>query len=228
MAEIGTITATQRAKLKAIGKLASSRFETVCNSYKLALHAIKEGLSGAFVECGVAHGSQIAAMGYACKVARVKKDLWLYDSFRGIPMAGPKDTVQPGVGAIKHNVSLPERERLRPIGPGQNRSLSRVKANLRNWGISLDSCVFVPGWFQDTVMNKFPEKIAILRLDGDLYESTKVCLENLYRLVVPNGFVIIDDYALTGARDAVHEFMGGAFKYNVVPTTNKVIWWRKK
>jgi O-methyltransferase len=228
MAEIGAIKPNQIAVLKRIGKHASSRFETVCNSYKLALHAIKEGLPGAFVECGVAWGSQVGAMGYACKQAGVRRDLWLYDSFKGIPMAGPKDTCQPGAGKIKHDVSLPLRQRLRGIGPGQNRSLPKVKAYLTAWGISLEWCTFVPGWFQDTVAVRQPKQIAILRLDGDLYESTAVCLKYLYPLVVKGGFVIVDDYALTGCRRAVHEYLGEKFDYNVVPTTSKVIWWRKK
>lgn len=227
MAEV-VIAPRQRAKLKEIGKLASSRFETVCNSYKLAAHANREKLPGAFVECGVAHGSQVAAMAYASMVTGSRREYWLFDSYCGIPLAGPKDDCQPGIGRIKHDVSLTERQRLRTSGAGQSRTLPRVMANFRMWGIPTDTMHFVKGWFQDTLPKTDTGAIAILRLDGDLYESTIVAFRYLYKHVVPGGFVIIDDYALKGCRTAVHEFMGQSFAYNVVPTTNKVIWWRKK
>ena len=102
-----------------------------------------------------------------------------------------------------------------------------VKNNLINWGLTLAGTCFVKGWFQDTVPKNNHGPIAILRLDGDLYASTKICLEHLYKKVVPGGFIIIDDYGLAGCKKAVDEFMGtDQFKYNVVKNTQKVIWWR--
>ena len=67
---------------------------------------------------------------------------------------------------------------------------------------------FHVGWFQNTVPEsiKSINKIALLRLDGDLYESTIVCLKYLYPLVVNGGFIIIDDYGLNGCRMAIEEF----------------------
>jgi len=212
--------------LRTIGAAAYSRFETVCNSYELAAQAIAEGLPGAFVECGVAAGSQIAAMAYASRVSGSNREIWMYDSFCGIPLAGPKDDCQPGIGAIKHDVTLPERQRLVTSGITSH-SLDSVKRNFERWGLPWANVHVVPGWFQDTVSKTAPAQIAVLRLDGDLYESTKVCLDNLYPLVVPQGFVIIDDYALTGCCRAVHEHMGEKFDFQVVPTTQTVIWWRK-
>jgi len=68
----------------------------------------------------------------------------------------------------------------------------------------------VKGWFQDT-LPEYKDRmgaVALLRLDGDWYESTKCCLENLYDNVVPGGYVIIDDYgALTGCKEAVDDFL---------------------
>jgi O-methyltransferase len=65
------------------------------------------------------------------------------------------------------------------------------------------------GWFQDTLPIDSAEidKIAILRLDGDWYESTKICLDYLYEKIVPRGFIIFDDYGLySGCKKAVDEF----------------------
>ena len=75
--------------------------------------------------------------------------------------------------------------------------------------VSPQNLIFHVGWFQQTVPQAAKEirEIALLRLDGDLYESTVVCLENLYDAVVPGGFIIIDDYGyLEGCRRAVNEF----------------------
>ena len=69
--------------------------------------------------------------------------------------------------------------------------------------------MYHPGWFHETVASMMQTPIAVLRLDGDLYESTKVCLEHLLPLVSPGGWVIIDDFDLSGARKAVLEIAGG-------------------
>ena len=69
---------------------------------------------------------------------------------------------------------------------------------------------FHVGWFQDTVpiASDKIESISLLRLDGDWYESTKVCLENLYDLVTEGGVIIVDDYgAYEGCKKAVDEFL---------------------
>jgi predicted O-methyltransferase YrrM len=77
--------------------------------------------------------------------------------------------------------------------------------------------VYHPGWFSVTMSPlRFqdgreafgPQQISLLRLDGDLYESTKVCVEHLYPLVSPGGWVIVDDFALSGARKAYLESVG--------------------
>ncbi len=76
-------------------------------------------------------------------------------------------------------------------------------------GLSFDDVILVKGWFQDT-LPEYRERvgdIAVLRLDGDWYESTKCCLENLYDNIVAGGYVIIDDYQLAGCKQAVDEFL---------------------
>ena len=70
--------------------------------------------------------------------------------------------------------------------------------------------VFHVGWFQQTIPGTLSslDKIAVLRLDGDYYESTKVCLDGLYDHVVKDGFIIIDDYGtFQGCKKAVDEFL---------------------
>ena len=71
-----------------------------------------------------------------------------------------------------------------------------------------DRTRIVKGWFKDTVPSNKKEigKIAVLRLDGDLYDSTKVLLDELYDQLADNGYVVIDDYAFEGVRRALYDF----------------------
>lgn len=206
-------------KMNRISELAYSSLNTLQNSYEIAERC--EGVTGAFVECGVAQGAQIGMM----MMADEDRDIYLFDSFDGIPLCGPKDGSQPGIGKPLHDVNQPQEKRLVSSGVSKG-CVEEVKSNIKKWGFPLDKCTFVKGWFQHTIdqyVNKL--KIAVLRLDGDLYESTKECLK-LYQNVVKGGYVIIDDYGLGGCRRAVDEFMG-EFEFNTVKKTNKVIWWKK-
>jgi O-methyltransferase len=203
--------------LDEVAQYALSSRDTIDASYWMARSILARGIEGDFVECGVFAGANAAAMARAIldwneqwrKATGEPRDmprkLHLFDSFTGIPQAGPEDKEfleaghKPGLSAC---------------------SLEQVKANMRNWGIPDELLVWHPGMFEDTIpvaanQAKWLEdsqasmpairQIALLRLDGDLYESTKVCMEHLYPLVSKGGWVICDDYQLSGARKAVHE-----------------------
>lgn len=193
--------------LKEIGQHAYSYPETIQNSYDLATKMIQDNIEGDFVECGIAAGAQLMAMALANKDKSGSKKMWGFDSFEGIPMAGEFDDVQVGIGEIKHDKYAPLSERLVSSGITVH-SLESVIQNFDGYGLYNSSIRFVKGWFQDTlpkVADKI-ESISILRLDGDLYESTLVCLEYLYPKVSKGGAVIIDDYELTGCRLAVEHY----------------------
>ncbi|MBW4693770.1 MAG: TylF/MycF family methyltransferase [Lyngbya sp. HA4199-MV5] len=168
---------------------------------------MQQQIAGDFVECGVWKGGCAAAM----KLTEIaiqhqsQRLLHLFDSFEGLPPVQPIDG--PMARRWQQDVDSP--------GYFDNctASLALVQQNFSQLGI-LDSTVnFYKGWFETTVpqfVQQHPErKIAILRLDGDWYESTKVCLENLYPLVSENGIIIIDDYYYwDGCAFAVHEYLG--------------------
>lgn len=124
----------------------------------------------------------------------------LFDSFDGIPAPGEHDTdIEPGMHA-----AFADQTRC---------TLEDCKNHFREWGIPDELLCWHQGPFSETVLNDNLgygcelEHIAVLRLDGDLYESTKVCLEHLYPLLSPGGWCIIDDMGLVGARKAVDEYM---------------------
>lgn len=192
-----------------LGDIAQSAFSTMeglQHSYSCATDTLQRATPGVFVECGVAGGAQIGAMSRAVQDRGDTREFHLFDSFEGIPMAGPKDHDQPGIGMPAHDVSAPIRERLVSSGISVG-TVQQVQENLERWGC-FQTYLYHKGWFQDTMplLSDFP-RIALLRLDGDLYESTMCCLEHLYPHVVKGGTIIIDDWSLIGCRMAVDEYL---------------------
>ena len=178
--------------------------------YRSAEDVILRKVPGVFVECGVAYGGMAGCMAAAMIDHKDLRPFHLFDSFQGIPIAGPRDTYQPGVSAKIADDSEPQRARLRPSGIGPAVSLADVRNRMIElYGLGSIPWEFHEGWFQDTLPTADTGPIALLHLDGDLYESTLVCLEYLYPRVSPGGLVIIDDYELDGCREAVEDHFKG-------------------
>jgi O-methyltransferase len=85
-------------------------------------------------------------------------------------------------------------------------SKETVAENFRKYGLLDDQVVFLQGWFMDTLPAAPIQQLAVMRLDGDMYESTLDALASLYHKLSPGGYCIIDDYALAGCRRAVEDF----------------------
>lgn len=162
---------------------------------------------GVYVECGVAAGAQIIAMAAGAP----NKTIYAFDSFEGIPLPSNKDDQMPGIRMLSNDEqqALPD--------PGQQ-VLESSGATVVSYQHFMDHVLesginnpyrihAVKGWFEETVTD-FNQPISILRLDGDLYNSTYVCLKHLYPLVIKGGLVIVDDYALPGCRRAVLDYFG--------------------
>lgn len=178
--------------------------ETLMFTYNISDKLIKENIKGCFIECGVAAGSQIGAMKQAIIDNKSDKIIYGFDSFEGIPYASKNDNEQPGIGKVdKSKIGILETTGI------SSHSLESVELNFKNWGLNLQNVYLIKGWFQDTIKEKSKEikDIAILRLDGDLYESTKIPLQYLLKKVVKGGYVIIDDWNLLGCRKAVLKYI---------------------
>lgn len=204
---------------------------TLHHSAEIAVTCAKEGIPGAVVECGVAAGAQVAAMilGFVSE-GDDQRAYHLFDSFEGIPLGCQADVSQPGIVRPRHDQTLPVRERLKSSGITVC-SLAQVKSHLQEWGLAQHQLCYHAGWFQDTVGPASLElgPLAILRLDGDLYESTAVCLASLYDKVVQGGFIVVDDWALAGFRKAVHDFFAQRERRPVpivVPGGGGPVYWR--
>jgi O-methyltransferase len=180
--------------------------EVLMFTYKMSIDILEKDIKGDFIECGVAAGSQIGAMQQAMLDKQISRTIWGFDSFEGIPFAGINDTEQPGIGEIdKNKIGLLETTGIASC------SQEDVLKNFQLWNLPTNNLKLIKGWFENTIepTSKEIKEIAMLRLDGDLYSSTYVCLEHLFEKVVSGGIIIIDDWNLTGCQKAVKKFIDG-------------------
>jgi O-methyltransferase len=151
---------------------------------------------GAVVECGVWRGGMSAAV---AQLLGPERDYYLFDSFEGLPPA--KEIDGRNALAWQNNTTAPTyHDNCRAEIDYAKRAMALAGANRAH---------IVKGWFSET-LPVFPSgiQIAVLRLDGDWYESTMACLDNLFASVVEGGLVIVDDYyTWDGCARAVHDFL---------------------
>ena len=175
-------------------------------TYKVVRDTEGQSIGGCLVECGVARGGSATLMLLTSAVYRnflsISREAWLFDSFAGLPEPTAEDGVlRKPQGKDKSSWDLAKGYCL-----GTQEEVEDLLFN--KFGFDRDKVHLVKGWFQDT-LPEYREQvgdIAVLRIDGDWFESTKCCLENLYDNVVEGGYVIIDDYGLVGCKKATDEF----------------------
>ena len=158
--------------------------------------AIAEGVPGDVVETGVWRGGAcIFARAILKAHGETGRTVWVADSFAGLPLPDA-DTYAADAGDTHHTVDALAIPR------------AQVEENFRVYGLLDDRVRFLEGWFKDTLPDAPIDRIAVLRLDGDMYQSTMDALVALYPKVSPGGFVIVDDYhAVEGCRKAVHDYL---------------------
>jgi hypothetical protein len=185
---------------------AQQNYASLSSLYDLTKLVERNKIPGAFVECGVWRGGAAALMALIAKDARSGRKTWLFDSFEGQPEASTLDTGEAAKQLARGRLTG------RLVSVGTNvASIDEVKALLfGKLGLAIEDVLIIKGWFQDTLPSSKDHigPIALLRIDGDWYESTKVCLDNLYDNVSEGGYIIIDDYGwFPGCRAAVDEFL---------------------
>lgn len=166
--------------------------------HRLARSVLRERVGGEFVECGVAAGGSSALLaGCIRRYGRIQH-VWCFDTFEGMPEPSSFDTDRAGVGATESG-----------WGTGTCSAPERCVRDAASLFAAEDRLVVRPGLFQQTLPVIAPRigRIALLHLDGDWYESTKVCFESLWDLVAAGGAIQIDDYGhWEGCRRATDEF----------------------
>lgn len=145
---------------------------------------VRQNIPGDLIETGVWRGGAAIFMRAVLKALGDKERIvWLADSFAGLPPPSP-DLYPADKGADFHLSND-------VLGV----SLEDVKANFARYELLDDRVRFLKGWFKDTLPTAPIDKLSVLRLDGDLYESTMTALESLYPKLSIGGYAIVDDYA---------------------------------
>jgi hypothetical protein len=178
---------------------------------------LRQGVPGDLIETGVWRGGAVILMRAVLKAYGVTdRAVWVADSFAGLPAPDaahyPQDT-----GSDLHQFSylaVP---------------LEQVRAHFAAYGLLDGQVRFLPGWFRDT-LPAFPGgRLAVARLDGDLYESTRDALVHLYPRLSVGGYLIVDDYgAVPACRRAVHDYRERqGIRDEMVPIDWTGVYWRR-
>jgi hypothetical protein len=183
------------------------------NLHSLARKVLEEGIEGDFLEAGVWRGGATIFMRGLLKAYAVKDRLvWVADSFCGFPPADKISSRSYTSAELRTVITSIEtgdpewKAALETLRAGT--TLEDVKTNFERYGLLDEQVCFLAGFFSDTLPSAPIKKLAILRADGDLYDSTYQILDNLYPRVSPGGYLIIDDYhTLTECRQAVHDYL---------------------
>jgi len=173
-------------------------------------HAVKyvekEGIPGDIVECGVwKGGSMMAVARTLLNLESTDRCLYLYDTFEGMTRPTDRDFSQEFGSALDHW----ERKASKEGGSGWVYSpLDEVRRNMASVGYPEERTIFIKGRVEDTIPAQAPERIAILRLDTDWYESTRHELVHLFPRLQEGGVLILDDYfTWQGSGLAVDEYL---------------------
>ena len=179
---------------------------------------IERNVPGDFIEAGVWRGG-------ACIFAKAilesydvrDRAVWVADSFQGVPPPNPYEYPS-------------DRESPLHLFPQLAVSRSEVERNFVTYGLADDRVHFLEGWFRDTLATAPINQIAVLRLDGDLYESTMDTLVALYDQLSPGGYVIVDDFGvIEGCRQAVNEFRGlNGITEEILTVDACAVYWQRK
>ena len=187
--------------------------EGLDNIENLLTLAMVNGVKGAFVEAGVWRGGACIWARALMDFLSIDEDVYVCDSFEGLPRPSMvQDT------GDQHYL-------IKELSVSEN----TVKENFSYFPL-MGPVKFIKGFFKDT-MPKLKDEIdviSILRIDGDMYESTMQVLENLYDKVSVGGYIIADDYGLPGAKIAIDEFRENYnIKNPIIRINNCIHYWQK-
>lgn len=191
------------ASLRPFTMTSAERLWSLMNAVR---YVVDEQLPGDFAECGVWRGGSVMAMAHALKELGVTdRRIWLYDTYAGMTAPTPED-VEAATGTTAETMLAST-----ATGDGNNvwciAGREDVEENVRSTGYPFERFTFVEGDVAQTLKIEIPDSIALLRLDTDWYESTRISLETLYPRLVVGGVCILDDYGhWQGARKAVDDY----------------------
>jgi O-methyltransferase len=190
-----------QAKCSEYTMTSTERLYSIYNSIR---YLNGNNVEGAIVECGVWKGGSSMMAALSLKEFKdTSREMWLYDTYEGMSAPTEKDVNYRGES------SEPEWKDSQRSDHNEwcYSSLDEVKSNLNSTTYPSDKISYIKGKVEDTIPGTVPEKIALLRLDTDWYESTYHELKHLYPRLVKGGILIIDDYGFwKGSREACDQY----------------------
>lgn len=181
------------------------------------LDILKNNIEGDLIETGAWRGGATIFMRAILKAMNVHdRVVWVADSFEGLPRPNPEMYIH-DKGDMHHTEDV------------LKVTMDEVKHNFEKYDLLDEQVKFLKGWFKDTLPVAPIQKLSILRLDGDMYESTMDALTNLYPKLSKGGYVIIDDYrAIESCRQAVTDYRQEKdILEEIIPVDWSCIYWKK-
>ena len=180
---------------------------------------LKKGVPGDLIETGVWKGGMTILMRGILKAHDCRdRKVWVADSFSGLPEPDPETQLK---DALFYYLMTPLEHLAIPF--------EYVQGLFSRYGLLDNQVCFLRGWFSETLPKAPIDKLAVVRLDGDLYESTHDALHHLYPRLSPGGYLIVDDYGVPcGCRKAVDEYRAAHdITEEILPITDASVYWRK-
>jgi O-methyltransferase len=164
------------------------------NLQQCATDVLHNNVPGDFIEAGTWRGGAAIFLRAILKAYGIEnRSICVADSFEGLPPPAPDRF--PAETGFDHS------------DPYLAVSLDQVKLNFSRFDLLDEQVEFIKGWFKDTLPTLKDRRWSLIRLDGDMYESTMDSLRHLYPNLSPGGYIVIDDYGgLSCCREAVHDF----------------------
>jgi hypothetical protein len=205
------------------------------NIQTLVENILLNHVPGDLIETGVWRGGATILMRGILKVYGVTdRTVWVADSFAGMPKRG-QDGMSHSFSSSEY-ASWPGTIRRHPLTllaiaaqMKQGTSYDAVRDNFARYGLLDDQVQFLAGWFHETLPAAPITRLALLRLDGDLYDSTHDALKWLYPKLSVGGYVIVDDYGtFSECRRAIHDYLDGAnAQAELQRVDEQAVYWQK-
>jgi hypothetical protein len=194
-----------RAVFEKVAPFTMTSPERIYSLVEAVKYLEKHGIAGDIVECGVWKGGSMMSVAWMLKSRNsTERRLYLYDTFEGMPPPSKHDKTFRGEDA--KNLLEKNRNKEENLVWAYS-TLEEVRHNMRSTGYPEEKIVYVAGKVEETIPATLPQKIALLRLDTDWYESTLHELIHLFPLLAEGGVLILDDYGhWQGARKAADEY----------------------
>jgi O-methyltransferase len=198
--------------------------ERIASLCEASRYIVRAQIPGDVVECGVWRGGSMMAVARTLlELGETSRQLFLYDTFEGMPPPGEKDVTYAGTPAA---ALMDEARKDDPSSIWCYAPLEAVRKAVLSVGYAPEKAHFIQGKVEQTIPRTVPERIALLRLDTDWYESTRHELIHLFPRLSRGGVLIIDDYGhWKGARQAVDEYLaesGSRLLLNRIDYTGRI------